>query len=198
MTKLNETANKIYGYLCEKINDGVPPSVREIATDLNIKSISTVHRYLKILEDEGYIEREFNQNRHIKLCALSSSDKIYRVPLLGTVTAGEPITAIQSIEDYIPFKTNKPLDTELFALKIRGESMINAGILDGDIVLVSRTSTAENGDIVVALIDDEATVKTFYKENGYIRLQPQNDNMEPIIVPDVKILGKVIFLMRNI
>ena len=198
MTKLNETANKIYGYLCEKINDGVPPSVREIATDLNIKSISTVHRYLKILEDEGYIEREFNQNRHIKLCALSSSDKIYQVPLLGTVTAGEPITAIQSIEDYIPFKTNKPLDTELFALKIRGESMINTGILDGDIVLVSRTSTAENGDIVVALIDDEATVKTFYKENGYIRLQPQNDNMEPIIVPDVKILGKVIFLMRNI
>lgn len=197
MTKLNETANKIYGYLCEKINDGVPPSVREIATDLNIKSISTVHRYLKILEDEGYIEREFNQNRHIKL-ATTSSDKIYRVPLLGTVTAGEPITAIQSIEDYIPFKTNKPLDTELFALKIRGESMINAGILDGDIVLVSRTPSAENGDIVVALIDDEATVKTFYKENGYIRLQPQNDSMEPIIVPDVKILGKVIFLMRNI
>lgn len=197
MTKLNETANKIYGYLCEKINDGVPPSVREIATDLNIKSISTVHRYLKILEDEGYIEREFNQNRHIKLVT-TSSDKIYQVPLLGTVTAGEPITAIQSIEDYIPFKTNKPLDTELFALKIRGESMINAGILDGDIVLVSRTPSAENGDIVVALIDDEATVKTFYKENGYIRLQPKNDSMEPIIVPDVKILGKVIFLMRNI
>ena len=197
MTKLNETANKIYRYLCEKINDGVPPSVREIATDLNIKSISTVHRYLKILEDEGYIEREFNQNRHIKL-ATTSSDKIYHVPLLGTVTAGEPITAIQSIEDYIPFKTNKPLNTELFALKIRGESMINAGILDGDIVLVSRTPSAENGDIVVALIEDEATVKTFYKENGYIRLQPQNDSMEPIIVPDVKILGKVIFLMRNI
>ncbi len=199
MSKLNPTAKKIYDYLCEKISEGVPPSVREICSDLDIKSTSTVHRYLKMLEDDGYIEREFNQNRHIKLTLpTKNSDKIYQVPLLGTVTAGEPITAIQNIEDYIPFKTNKPLSSDLFALKIRGESMINAGILDGDIVLVSRTPSADNGDIVVAMIDDEATVKTFYKENGYIRLQPQNDEMEPIIVHDVKILGKVIFLMRNI
>lgn len=196
MSNINAAAEKIYNYLCERISEGVPPSVREICTELNIKSTSTVHRYLKILEENGYIERAYNQNRYIKL-NVQSGDKTFQVPLVGTVTAGIPITAIEYIEDYVPFKSSKYALNELFALKVRGESMINAGIISGDLIIIHKTSTALNGDIVVAMIDDEATVKTFYKENGHYRLQPENDTMQPIIASNVEILGKVISLIRS-
>lgn len=190
---LNEMALKIYGYIKERIEGGIPPTIREICSDLNIKSTSTVHKYIGILTEAGYLEKMDNQNRAIKLKGYNSSS----IPLIGTVTAGVPITAIENITDYIPWTTSKNDSNPLFALKIRGESMINAGINHGDIVIVEQVSAVENGDIVVALIDsEEATVKRFFKENGQIRLQPENNHMEPIFVDDADILGKVIALLR--
>jgi len=190
---LNEMALNIYGYIKERIEGGIPPTIREICSDLNIKSTSTVHKYIGILTEAGYLEKMDNQNRAIKLKGYNSSS----IPLIGTVTAGVPITAIENITDYIPWTTSKNDSNPLFALKIRGESMINAGINHGDIVIVEQVSAVENGDIVVALIDsEEATVKRFFKENGQIRLQPENNHMEPIFVDDADILGKVIALLR--
>lgn len=190
---LNEKALTIYNCIKEMSEGGVPPSVREICKALNIKSTSTVHRYIELLKDEGYIEKEENKNRSIKL----SGAEFKSVPVIGTVAAGMPITAIEDITDYISFKPNRNYDNELFALKIKGESMINIGILDGDTVIVEKTSYAENGDIVIALTDDcEATCKTFYKEKGFYRLQPENDTMDPIILDSVQILGKVVALTR--
>lgn len=190
---LNEKAKAVYEYIKDRTSDGIPPTVREICKELDLKSTSTAHRYINILVEEGLLEKSGKLNRAIKLSGKGAT----RVPLMGTVTAGQPITAIEDITDYINFQEEQNYQYPLFALKIRGESMINAGIFDGDIVVVEQTPTASNGTIVIALVDDsDATCKTFYKENGHYRLQPENDTMEPIIVNEVKILGRVVALIR--
>ena len=190
---LNEKAQMIYRYIRERIDDGYAPTVREICAALDIRSTSTVHRYINLLVDEGLLDKMDNQNRAIRLHGSSARN----VPLIGTVTAGMPITAIENIEDYLSYIPDRHFTGELFALKIRGESMIKAGILDGDIVIVEQCSTVENGEIAGVMVhDDEATVKRFYKENGGYRLQPENDTMEPIYVREATVLGKVVALMR--
>lgn len=194
MKQITPIQQKIYNYLLEKSKDGMTPSVREIGAAVGLRSTSSVQANLDSLEAAGYIERPPMLKRCIKI--VGQCDNVSQVPLLGTVTAGSPILAVQDIEGYLPFSLPGSQDKELFALRVRGESMIQAGILDGDIVIVERTPTAINGDMVVALIDDSATVKTFYKENGHFRLQPQNDTYEPIIVDEVIILGKVIASYR--
>lgn len=191
---LSEKAAAIFKYIEECIDGGMPPSVREICSTLGIKSTSTVHKYLKELEEKGYILRGENLNRSIRLA--EPRENAARVPLVGTVAAGMPILAVENIEDYIPYKATYDAK-ELFALRVRGESMINIGMFEDDIIIVRKTPYAENGQIVVALVGDEATVKRFYKENGHFRLQPENDEMEPIIVDEVSILGKVIALIRD-
>ena len=193
MADMNPTALQILDYIRDRIDEGLPPSVREICAALDIKSTSTAHKYLGELRERGLIEKGDRLNRAITL----PDDRNVRVPLVGTVTAGQPILAVEEIEGYIPYRSRHLHSRDLFALRVRGESMINAGILDGDIVVVRRTPTAENGDIVVALVEDEATVKRFYKEKGHFRLQPENDEMEPIIVDSVSILGRVISLIRE-
>ena len=191
---LNEKAMNIYQFIKESIDNGYPPTVREICSALNIKSTSTVHKYINLLVEEGYIEKLDNHNRAIKL---KGSENGITVPVVGNVAAGIPITAIENITDYISFAANRSFSNPLFALKINGESMINIGIYDGDMIIVEQTNVAENGDVIVALVDGEnATVKTFYKEDGHFRLQPENDNMEPIISQNVEVLGKVIGLIR--
>lgn len=194
MKKLNQKATDILSYIRRCTADGVPPTVREICRELNIKSTSTVHRYLGELEAEGFISRSEGLNRSIRL---TGSEPTLMVPLLGRVTAGQPILAYEEMTNqFIPFHASGHSD-DFFALRVQGESMINAGILDGDIIIVRKTEAAENGQIVVALIDDEATVKRFYKEKGHFRLQPENDTMEPIIVPSVRILGRVAACVRH-
>ena len=193
MADLNPKALQILEYIRDRLEDGLPPSVREICAALDIKSTSTAHKYLGELQERGLIEKSSHLNRAITL----PDDRSIRVPLVGTVTAGQPILAVEEIEGYIPFRSRSLHSKDLFALRVRGESMINAGILDGDIVIIRRTPAAENGDIVVALVEDEATVKRFYKEAGHYRLQPENDTMEPIIVDSVSILGRVISLVRE-
>ena len=193
MADMNPKALQILDYIRDRIDEGLPPSVREICAALDIKSTSTAHKYLGELRERGLIEKGDRLNRAITL----PDDRSIRVPLVGTVTAGQPILAVEEIEGYIPYRSRHLHSRDLFALRVRGESMINAGILDGDIVVVRRTPTAENGDIVVALVEDEATVKRFYKEKGHFRLQPENDEMEPIIVDSVSILGRVISLIRE-
>ena len=190
---LSEKDRQVFEYVKRRIEDGYAPTVREICAELGFKSTSTGFRCINALIDAGLLEKSENQNRAIKLIGRGGM----RVPVIGTVTAGVPITAIENITDFISFKTTRNYDNPLFALKVRGESMINAAILDGDTVIVEQQPVAENGDIVVALIDDtDATVKTFYKEEGHFRLQPENDTMDPIILDDVKILGKVIAVLR--
>lgn len=190
---LNEKATAIYEFIRDSIDSGYPPTVREICDALGIKSTSTVHKYINLLVDEGYLEKSDNHNRAIKLSGKSGIS----VPLVGNVAAGQPIFAIENITEYINFNTEKTYSNPLFALKVKGDSMINAGIFTDDIIIAEQTSYAENGDLVVALVDDEgATVKTFYKENGHYRLQPENDNMSPIISDNVKIMGKVVALIR--
>ena len=193
MADMNPKALQILNYIRDRIDDGLPPSVREICAALDIKSTSTAHKYLGELQERGLIEKSSHLNRAITL----PDDRSIRVPLVGTVTAGQPILAVEEIEGYIPFRSRSLHSKDLFALRVRGESMINVGILDGDIVIIRRTPAAENGDIVVALVEDEATVKRFYKEAGHYRLQPENDTMEPIIVDSVSILGRVISLVRE-
>ncbi len=191
---LSEKGKRIYDYIRDCIlNRGFSPTVREIGEELGIKSTSTVHYYLKELAEEGYIIKDSMKKRTIKL---PSSDAC-AVPLLGTVTAGLPITAIEEVEEYIPIPNLSGDSDNYFALHVRGDSMVGAGILDGDIIVVRKTPTCRNGDIIVALIDDEATVKRFYKEKGYFRLMPENPAYEPIIVNEVTILGKVAALVRN-
>ena len=192
MKREKNTATEIYEYIKRCIDNGMPPSVREICQELEIKSTSTAHKYLKILEEDGLIVREEGLNRNIKL----PQRKSRQVPILGTVRAGAPILAAEHIEGYVGISAEHDTGGELFALKVVGDSMIGAGIFEGDILIVRKTPTVENGEIVVALIDDEATVKTFYRENGMIRLQPENDALEPIIVKEALILGKVISLTR--
>ena len=192
MQPINEKQQKVLSFLQERAQDGLPPTVREICAAAGIKSTSTVHAYLKTLEENGYISRQSGLNRAIRL----PGESVARVPLLGKVTAGQPILAVEEVEDYVPYSGGGYQPGELFALRVSGTSMINAGIFDKDVVIVHKTPTAVNGDIVVALVGDEATVKRFYKENGHFRLQPENDAFEPIIVDEVSILGKVVSLVR--
>lgn len=173
---------------------GVAPTVREIETAMDYHSPSSAQYMLNTLEKAGYIERDPLMKRTVRIKGFDT--KAYHVPLVGTVTAGQPILAVESIEDYIPVPV-KNKGKNMFALKVRGDSMINAGILNGDIVIVEQTPVASNGEIVVALIGDEATVKRFYKEKGHFRLQPENDAYEPIIVDEVSILGKVNMVIRK-
>ncbi len=190
---LNEKAREIYKYIRARIDDGYAPTVREICAALGIRSTSTAHRYINLLVEEGYLDKMDNQNRAIRLHGKSAIN----VPLIGMVTAGQPITAIENITDYLSYVPERSYSGELFALRVRGESMIKAGILDGDIVIVEQCDTVENGEISVVLVDgQDATVKRFYKENGGYRLQPENDSMAPILVKDVSILGRVVALIR--
>ena len=194
MEKITETQKRIYEYLIEKSQDGVPPSVREIGAAVGLRSTSSVQANLDALEDAGYISRDPMLKRSIRI--IGQSENVTSVPLIGTVTAGMPILAVEQIEGYIPYSGPVSRDKPLFALRVKGESMINAGILDGDIVFVEKTPVASNGQIVVALLEDEATVKRFFKENGHFRLQPENDTFEPIICTELVILGKVVGLVR--
>ncbi len=194
MEPINEMQKRIYEYLIEKSQDGVPPSVREIGAAVGLKSTSSVQSNLDTLEEAGYIQRDPMLKRSIRI--VGQAENITHVPLVGTVTAGMPILATEQLEGYIPYSGHVPRDKSLFALRVRGDSMIDAAILDGDIVIVEKTPTAGNGDIVVALVEDEATVKRFYKEKGHFRLQPENEDYEPIIVKEVAILGLVVALIR--
>ncbi len=194
MKPITPIQQRIYEFLLERAKDNMTPSVREIGAAVGLRSTSSVQANLDALEAAGYIQRPPMLKRCIRI--VGQAENVTHVPVLGTVTAGAPILAVEEIEGYLPFSMQGAQDKELFALKIKGESMIRAGILDGDIVIVERTPAARNGDIVVALIGDEATVKTFYKENGHFRLQPENETYEPIIVNEVIILGKVIASYR--
>ncbi len=198
--KITEKQQEILDYMkTQIINRGFPPSVREICEAVNLKSTSSVHSHLESLEKNGYIRRDPSKPRAIEIvddCYNLTRRELVNVPMVGTVTAGQPILAVENIEGYFPIPMEYMPNHETFMLRVKGESMINAGIFDGDQILVQKQSTANNGDFVVALLDDSVTVKTFYKENGYFRLQPENDTMDPIIVNDVAILGKVIGLFR--
>jgi len=178
---------------------GFPPSVREICEAVDLKSTSSVHSHLETLEKNGYIRRDPTKPRAIEILDDTfnlTRREVVNVPLVGSVAAGEPLLAQEHIENYFPIPMEFMPNNQTFMLKVKGESMINAGILEGDMVLVEQAQTASNGDMVVALIEDGATVKTFYKEKGYYRLQPENDDMDPIIVNEVSILGKVIGVFR--
>lgn len=197
---LTEKQRQILEYIkLEILKRGYPPAVREICAAVRLKSTSSVHAHLSALEEKGYIRRDPTKPRAIEIIdeeyALTRREMV-NIPIIGTVTAGEPILAQENIEDYFPMPVEFLPNAVIFMLKVRGDSMINAGIYSGDTVIVEQRSTAKNGDMVVALIDDSATVKTFYKENGHYRLQPENDTMEPIICDQVEILGKVIGLLR--
>ena len=184
----------------EIINRGFPPTVRDICDAVNLKSTSSVHSHLETLERNGYIRRDPTKPRAIEIVDDNfnlTRRELVNVPVVGRVAAGEPILAVENVENYFPIPAEFMPNSQTFILNVKGESMVNAGILDGDQILVQQQSTAENGEIVVALIDDSATVKTFYKEDGYSRLQPENDAMEPIIVKgELQILGKVIGVFR--
>lgn len=194
--KLNDKDRQVYEYVKSRLGEGYCPTVREICRELGFASTSTGHRCIKRLVDSGLLEKQGdNLNRALRL----SGGESIQVPIVGTVAAGQPITAIEQIDGYLGFRPPHRYDGELFALRVRGESMINAAILDGDTVIVEQTPCAENGEIVVALTDDgEATVKRFYRENGHFRLQPENDSMEPIILSEVSVLGRVVAVLRYI
>ena len=194
MSNLTDNQQKILDFLKDRLSSGVPPSVREIGRAVGLSSTSSVQSNLTALEEKGYIERDPLLKRSIRI--VGQSENVHHVPLLGVVTAGQPILATEQIEGYLPYTGKVSKDKPVFALHVRGESMINAGILDGDIIFAEKTPTVRNGEMVIAMIGDEATVKTFYKEKGHVRLQPENDFMEPIIVDEVLILGKVVGLYR--
>ena len=191
---------EILSFIKEEILEhGYPPTVREICDKVKLKSTSSVHAQLEKLEKNGYIRRDPTKPRAIEICDDSFQmvrTEITSLPVIGRVAAGQPILAEENVEEYIPLPASFVPRGESFILNVRGESMINAGIFDGDKVLVQSCNTANNGDQVVALIDDSATVKTFYKEKDHIRLQPENDTMEPIIVDNCEILGKVFGVLR--
>ncbi len=184
----------------QQMEKGYPPSVREICEAVGLKSTSTVHGHLDRLEKKGYIRRDKTKPRAIEIldedALFFSSRDLVHVPVLGRVTAGQPILAVENIEETFPLPSQYLPNSDVFMLRVEGESMIGAGIFDGDQVIVKKQEYAENGDYVVALLEDEATIKTFYREKGYVRLQPENPSMEPIITRDVRILGKVIGLFR--
>jgi len=184
----------------EILNRGFPPSVRQICDAVNLKSTSSVHAHLETLEKNGFIRRDAAHSRAIEIVDDMfnlSRREVVNVPMVGSVAAGQPILAVENIENYFPIPSEFMPNEQTFMLRVKGESMINAGILDGDLILVRQQQTARNGDMVVALVDDSATVKTFYKENGYFRLQPENDTMDPILIHgELRILGKVIGVFR--
>lgn len=198
MRKLKPREQSVYDYISESIiENGYAPSVRDIEEALGFRSTSTVHMYINRLEEFGLIRKTDGKSRSITLTGVSPVGA-NKVPVLGKVTAGAPILAAQNFDGYVDFvvEAKKYDPKNLFALKVSGVSMIEAGIMDGDYVIVNRCDYAENGDIVVALIEDEATVKTFYKENGHFRLQPENSTLEPIIVKEMSVLGRVVASVR--
>lgn len=198
--KITAKQQEILEYIKEEIlKRGYPPAVREICEAVHLKSTSSVHSHLETLEKNGYIRRDPTKPRAIEICDDSFQmvrTEMVSLPVLGNVAAGLPILAEENIQNYFPVPADLVPTGDSFILNVRGDSMINAGIYDGDQVFVNACSTAQNGDTVVALIEDSATVKTFYKENGYIRLQPENDTMDPIIVDDCQIIGKVFGIFR--
>ena len=206
--ELNKREKAILKFIEKQIKDkGYPPSVREIGKAVGLSSTATVHSYLAKLKEKGYIAKEDQKGRTLKLLkggktqepkTVYNGRELADVPVVGKITAGEPILAVENITDTFPIPIEFVGNSESFMLVVRGESMIEAGILDGDYILVKKQDIARNGEIVVALIGDEATVKTFYKEKDHIRLQPENSTMEPIIVPNCKILGKVGGVFRKI
>ena len=198
--RISEKQKEILEYMKQEIlNKGYPPTVRDICEAVKLKSTSSVHSHLETLEKNGYIRRDPTKPRAIEIIDDNfnlTRREMTNVPMIGRVAAGEPILAVENIESYFPIPTEYMPNAESFMLKVKGESMINAGIFDGDQILVEKCSSARNGDMVVALVDDSATVKTFYKENGHVRLQPENDTMDPIIVDDCEIMGKVFGVFR--
>ncbi len=199
--KITDKQTEILQYIKNEIlAKGYPPSVREICEAVHLKSTSSVHAHLETLEKNGYIRRDPTKPRTIEITDdtfnLTRRDMV-NVPMVGVVAAGEPILAVENIENYFPIPSDMVPNNPVFMLKVKGESMINVGIFSGDWILVEQQNTARNGDTVVALVEDSATVKTFYKEYDHIRLQPENDTMEPIILKDVTIMGKVIGLFRK-
>ena len=201
--KLTDKQTTILEYIRHEIlAKGYPPSIREICQAVDLKSTSSVHAQLSSLEAKGYIRRDLTKSRSIEIIDDDFSltkRELVNIPIVGTVSCGQPILAEQNIEDYFPVPPEYIHNTnnQTFMLRVKGDSMINVGIYEKDLVIVEQCSSARNGEIVVALIEDSATVKTFYKENGYIRLQPENDYMDPILVEHCEILGRVIGLFRN-
>lgn len=198
--KITPKQQEILDYLkSEILNRGYPPSVREIGEAVHLKSTSSVFSHLEKLEKNGYIRRDPSKPRAIEIIDDTfnlTRREVVNVPLVGRVAAGQPILATQNIENYFPVPAEYMPNVQTFLLKVHGDSMINVGILDGDLILVQQQNTCRNGEIVVALVEDAATVKRFYKEKDHIRLQPENDDYDPIIVPDCKILGKVFGVFR--
>jgi len=212
---LNKREKSILKYIAKQIEkNNYPPSVREIGKAVGLSSTATVHGYLAKLEEKGYVRKENQKGRTLRLLKNEDGEtldkkkkketkdfyagrEMVEVPVIGKITAGEPILAVENITDTFPIPIDFVGNSESFMLTVRGESMIEAGILNGDYILVRKQNTANNGEIVVALIEDEATVKTFHKEKDHIRLQPENSTMDPIIVPDCEILGKVIGVFRK-
>ena len=197
---ITEKQSEILEYIKAQILErGFPPAVREICEAVHLKSTSSVHSHLETLEKNGYIRRDPTKPRAIEILDESfnlTRREMAQVPIIGRVAAGEPLLAEQNIEDYFPIPVERLPNNQTFLLRVRGDSMVNVGILDGDYILVEQRPTAENGEIVVALVEDGATVKRFFKEDGHYRLQPENDSMDPIIVDEVTILGKMIGLLR--
>lgn len=199
--KITEKQNSILQYIkSEILAKGYPPSVREICNAVGLKSTSSVHAHLESLEKNGYIHRDPTKPRAIEIVDDDfnlSRREMANLPIIGTVAAGMPILAEENIEDYFPVPVDLVPNNEAFVLKVKGDSMINVGIMNGDLIFVEMKNTASNGEIVVALVEDSATVKTFYKEDGHIRLQPENDTMDPIIVNDCQIIGKPFGVFRK-
>jgi repressor LexA len=198
--KITKKQSEILEYIKSQIlNKGYPPSVRDICEAVDLKSTSSVHSHLETLEKNGYIRRDPTKPRAIEIIDDNFNlvrREVVNVPIIGRVAAGQPILAVENVESYFPVPMEFMPNEQCFMLKVQGDSMINAGIFDGDTILVEQRQTARNGDMVVALVDDSATVKTFYQEADHIRLQPENDSMEPIIVPSCQILGKVFGVIR--
>jgi len=199
--KLSTKQSEILEFIKEEIlKKGYPPTVRDICAAVNLKSTSSVHSHLETLEKNGFIRRDPTKPRAIEILDedfYNTRCDVASVPVVGRVAAGEPILAVENVDTYFPLPTDMLSNRETFMLVVKGESMINMGIFDGDYIVVEQTNVANNGDVVVALVDDSATVKRFFKENGHYRLQPENDYMEPIIVDHVDILGKVTGLYRK-
>lgn len=197
MRDISAQEKRVFDYISRTIAEkGYSPSVRDIQKALSIKSTSTVHSYIKRIESYGLISKEEGKSRTLRIEG-TAGDNMHRIPVLGRVRAGSPIAAEENFDGYVEFTAPKGIDrASLFALRVEGMSMKNAGVLDGDTVIVSKTSYAENGDIVVALVNGCATVKRFYRENGHFRLQPENETMEPIILDNAELLGKVIASIR--
>ena len=200
MARITKKQTEILDYIkLQILNKGYPPSVRDICEAVNLKSTSSVHAHLETLEKNGYIRRDPTKPRAIEIIDDNfnlTRREVVNVPLVGKVAAGEPLLAVENVVSYFPIPAEYMPNQELFMLTVKGDSMINVGIFNGDNIIVSKQNSAHNGEIIVALVDDSATVKRFYKEDGHIRLQPENDTMEPIIVSDCEILGKVIGLVR--